>query len=69
MKLKVKRDVLIAAMGRKFLGQFDLAKITGLSLQTISDIVRDKRTINMKTAKAICEVLDLSFDDLIIVEL
>lgn len=68
MKLKVKRDVMIAAMGKKFLGQKDLAQITGLSLQTISDIVRDKRMINMKTAKIICECLELSFEDLITVE-
>jgi DNA-binding XRE family transcriptional regulator len=68
MKLKVRRDILIAAMGRKFIGQKDLAQLTGLSLQTISDIVRDKRMINMKTAKMICGCLELSFEDLIIVE-
>ena len=68
MKLKVNRDVLVKAMGRKFLGQVELAKATGLSLQTISDIIQEKRTIGMKTAKAICEFLGLSFEELIIVE-
>lgn len=68
MKLRVKRDILVKAMGCKFLGQNDLANETGLSLQTITDIIQEKRTINMKTAKVICEVLGLSFEELIVVD-
>lgn len=68
MKIKVNINALVQARIKKGFSQRELAKRTNLSSALISQIENDERNPSPNSAKKICDVLGVKFDDIFFTE-
>jgi transcriptional regulator with XRE-family HTH domain len=64
MKIKVNASAFVQARIKMGFSQRELAKRTKLSSALISQIENDERNPSPNSAKKICDVLDVAFDDI-----
>lgn len=68
--MKIKLDVrkIYLAMAERGLTATDIAKQGGVSQQAVSNALNGNRVGKVKVVPAICKALDLSAEDIVIIE-
>jgi transcriptional regulator with XRE-family HTH domain len=68
MKLKLDTKKIYLAMAEKGLTATEIAKRSGISQQAVSSALNGNRVGRVKVVPAICQALELSAKDIVIIE-
>ncbi len=68
MKLKLDTKKIYLAMAEKGLTATEIAKRSGISQQSVSSALNGNRVGRVKVVPAICQALELSAKDIVIIE-
>jgi transcriptional regulator with XRE-family HTH domain len=68
MKLKLDTKKIYLAMAEKGLTATEIAKRSGISQQSVSSALNGNRIGRVKVVPAICQALELSAKDIVIIE-
>lgn len=68
MKIRVKKKRFVSEMTKRFLSQKDLAEKLEMTPQAVNAILKERNGTSLETAKKICDLFVVSFDDLFTVD-
>ena len=68
MKIKLDTKKIYLAMAEKGLTATEIAKRSGISQQSVSSALNGNRIGRVKVVQAICQALELSAKDIVIIE-
>lgn len=68
MKIKLDTKKIYLAMAEKGLTITEIAKMGGVSQQAVSNVLSGNRVGRVKVVPAICNALDLTAKDIVIIE-